>query len=51
MNELLKDLRELELKICGKLDESEQSKLNYLISCIEERVEILQNLTLGLETA
>ena len=51
MSELMTSLRELELKICGKLDESEQSELNYIISCIEERVGALQNLTLGLEIA
>lgn len=51
MNELMKDLRELEMKICGKLDESEQSELNCLLICVEERLNAINELTKELEIA
>lgn len=45
MNPIVKDLRELELRICGKLDEEEQLELHNLITCVEQKVEALQELT------
>lgn len=42
---LIEDLRKLELKICDRLNEVEQLELHNLLSCVEQRIEGLQELT------